>query len=165
MRSGGIQAALGLAQLERIDDIVARKRSQFAWYEERLSDLDGVKLNAEPPHIKNNFWMVTPTWRRPDLQKEVVISRLAEMEIDSRPFLSIHWFSIPAYAQRVRKRRKLEEAKQGGVCGWSTGNQPTLRRCGLTEKARSAESGDAFRQIPYWSFVRLGTMPNAYSSR
>jgi perosamine synthetase len=53
------QAALGLAQLERIDELIARKRQIFHWYRDELMDLAGVTLNREPNGSVNSYWMVT----------------------------------------------------------------------------------------------------------
>ena len=44
-----LQAALGQAQLDRIDELVAGKRQIFAWYRDRLADHPLLTLNAEPP--------------------------------------------------------------------------------------------------------------------
>ena len=44
-----LQAALGLAQLERIEELIARKRLIFQWYRSRLQSVPGVQLNVERP--------------------------------------------------------------------------------------------------------------------
>ncbi len=46
-KMSNIQAALGLAQLERIEELVARKRQIFSWYQENLRDCENLQLNAE----------------------------------------------------------------------------------------------------------------------
>src|SRR5262249_5542041 len=46
-KMSALQAALGLAQLERIDELVSRKREIFGWYRRGLAGLGA--LNAEPP--------------------------------------------------------------------------------------------------------------------
>jgi perosamine synthetase len=58
-KMSSMQAALGLAQLERIEELVSRKRQIFSWYQERLAGLEGLTLNEEPPGTKNSYWMVT----------------------------------------------------------------------------------------------------------
>lgn len=58
-KMSSMQAALGLAQLERIEELVSRKRQIFSWYRERLAGLEGLTLNEEPPGTKNSYWMVT----------------------------------------------------------------------------------------------------------
>jgi perosamine synthetase len=58
-RMSGLQAAFGLAQLERIDELVGKKRQIFRWYEERLRGVPGLTMNIEPPGTFNTFWMAT----------------------------------------------------------------------------------------------------------
>jgi perosamine synthetase len=97
-RMSALQAAVGLAQTERIEELVARKREIFRWYEERLSGVPGLSLNPEPAGTKNTYWMVTVLldpalgWR-----KEQVQACLDEAGIDARPFFH-PLSSLPAYA-------------------------------------------------------------------
>ena len=51
------QAALGLAQLERAEELVERKRQIFYEYKEKLSSISEITMNPEPEHIKNSFWL------------------------------------------------------------------------------------------------------------
>lgn len=95
-KMSAMQAALGLAQLERLDDLVGRKREIFGWYQDRLSK--HVQLNAEPPGTRNSYWMVTAVvppdsaLRTPDL-----MAGLDARGIDTRPMF--HCLSeLPAYA-------------------------------------------------------------------
>ena len=97
-KMSSMQAALGLAQLERVEELIARKREAFAWYQEELAGIDGVHLNAEPAGTRNVYWMVTPVVS-PELgvSKSALIEALAKEGIDSRPFF--HPLSaLPAYA-------------------------------------------------------------------
>ena len=97
-RMSAMQAALGLAQLERVEELIARKREAFGWYREALSDLPGITLNAEPAGTRNGFWMVTIV---PDasygITKEDLVVRLVERGIDARPFF-YPLSELPAYA-------------------------------------------------------------------
>ena len=96
-RMSSLQAAFGLAQLERLDELVAKKRQIFRWYEERLSGVPGLLLNAEPEGVLNTFWMVTPVWDRAlGVSKEAVIEHLSGRDIDSRPFFH-PLSSLPAF--------------------------------------------------------------------
>ena len=92
-----MQAALGLAQLERLDELIAKKRSIFSTYEKQLATLP-ITLNAEPPDTYNSYWMVTAvldgelsmdTW---EVREALQISG-----IDTRPFFH-PLSSIPAFA-------------------------------------------------------------------
>lgn len=111
-KMSSMQAALGLAQLERIEELIARKREIFAWYEKELANVEGVMLNYEAPGTKNTYWMVSivlhPSFGLP---KERVMARLSERSIDSRPFF-YPLSSLPAYehlqqAHEARQRNHV----------------------------------------------------------
>jgi len=53
-----LQAAIGCAQMERIDDLIASKRRIFAYYADHFRDLP-LKMNPEPAGTVNGFWMPT----------------------------------------------------------------------------------------------------------
>lgn len=104
-KMSSLQAALGLAQIERVEELVARKRQIFAWYAERLSGVEGLTLNAEPPATRNSYWMVTAIVDSGfGLDKTALIAQMAQRGIDCRPFF--HPLSaLPAYSH-------LESARQ-----------------------------------------------------
>ena len=55
-----IQAALGCAQLQRIDELVSGKRAVFARYRDALlTELPGAAMNPEPEYTVNSYWMPT----------------------------------------------------------------------------------------------------------
>lgn len=56
-RLTNIQAALGIAQAERIEDSVARKRHMAALYNKGLKDIAGLQLPVERAGTKNVYWM------------------------------------------------------------------------------------------------------------
>ncbi|MEA2235599.1 MAG: perosamine synthetase [Thermoanaerobaculia bacterium] len=97
-KMSSMQAALGLAQLERVDELVDRKREIFQWYREKLADRPELTLNDEAPGTKNAYWMITVIVD-PELgvSKEELIHQLREADIDTRPFFH-PLSSIPAYA-------------------------------------------------------------------
>ena len=107
-KMSGMQAALGLAQLERVEELVSRKRLIFSWYEKELSALEGVTLNYEAPTTKNTFWMVTIVLDRSfGITKEHVMGLLRKRQIDCRPFF-YPLSSLPAYANCTQ----AQEAQQ-----------------------------------------------------
>lgn len=97
-KMSSMQAALGTAQLERVEELVTRKREIFAWYAEELAGLPGVTLNHEAPGTKNTYWMVTAVLDESlGLRKERLMELLASEGIDCRPFFH-PLSSLPAYA-------------------------------------------------------------------
>ncbi len=91
-RLTNLQAALGLAQVERIDDIVARKRRIGRAYAERLAGLEGVTLQPEEPWAESVYWMVgLVLGEETGLDAETCAERLAERGVATRPFfLGMH---------------------------------------------------------------------------
>lgn len=111
-KMSSMQAALGLAQLERVKELIARKRQIFGWYQEQLQGMDGIVLNQEAPGTKNTYWMVTALInQRYQASKEQIIDSLAEQGIDCRPFF-YPLSSLPAYeatdaAEQARLRNHV----------------------------------------------------------
>lgn len=56
-RMTNIQAALGVAQLKKIDFLVGKKRELAAFYLENLKGIPGLELPVEKPYAKNVYWM------------------------------------------------------------------------------------------------------------
>lgn len=57
-RMSNVQAAFGCGQLQRVEELIARRRDIMHAYRARLTDLP-VALNTEPPDTVNCFWMPT----------------------------------------------------------------------------------------------------------
>jgi len=108
-KMSSMQAALGIAQLERIEDLINKKRLIFKWYRDNLSNFEGISLNSQPPGTKNTYWMVTAIIdRKFEFSKEQLIEIMRERGIDCRPFF-YPLSSIPAYkdfAQSAQARGK-----------------------------------------------------------
>jgi perosamine synthetase len=111
-KMSAVQAALGLAQLERIEELVAKKRQIFAWYKEILSGVEGITLNYEAVGTKNTYWMVTAIAEpRLELEKSGMIRFMAKKNVDCRPFF-FPLSMIPAYknheeATKAQKRNRV----------------------------------------------------------
>jgi perosamine synthetase len=115
-KMSSMQAALGLAQLERVDELIERKRQIFDWYkeafgEDALGEGDWLTLNSEAPDVKNTYWMVTAIVD-PSLgvTKNELMESMSQSGIDCRPFFH-PLSSIPAYektaqAAEARARNK-----------------------------------------------------------
>jgi perosamine synthetase len=94
-----IQAALALAQIRRLDDLVNHRRKIFQWYNERLKNIDGLTLNFEHPNVFSTYWVVTVIIdQKYNLKKEDLLRLFSELNIDCRPFF-YPASSMPAYEQ------------------------------------------------------------------
>lgn len=85
-RMPGLNAALGLAQLERLPGILDRKRRLAASYHEALADLPEIIALTEPRRTRSNYWL-NALLLRPDRESllEPLLERLHSEGILARP--------------------------------------------------------------------------------
>lgn len=96
-KMSSMQAALGLAQLERIDELVTKKREIFSWYRKALADWNLGSLNPDVPGLFNSYWMTTLLLDASlGIKKETLVPRLRQQGIDVRPFF-YPLSAIPAF--------------------------------------------------------------------
>ena len=114
-RMNGVTAALGVAQMERIDALIEYKRTIFGWYQARIGNLAGITLNTEPAGTENSYWMVTtildPAF---GLDKFRMMAEFSRRNIDTRPFFS-PLSSLPAYEKHAASRRFVTAQDRGQV--------------------------------------------------
>ncbi len=102
-KMSSMQAALGLAQTERLDELITKKRQAFRWYQERLSGLDGVRMNNPGPDVEASYWMASIVWdERYGFNKKELAQKLKQLDVDTRPFFS-PLSSLAAYASLADK--------------------------------------------------------------
>ncbi len=111
-RMSSLQAAFGFAQLGRIDELIARKREIFSWYQSRLAGIPGLRLNAEPLGYYSTYWMTTLVLDEGlGLNSQALMAALAAKDIDTRPFFhplsSLPAFGATAEAVAASRRNKI----------------------------------------------------------
>jgi perosamine synthetase len=85
-KMSNIQAAIGCAQVERIEDLIARKREIFLTYQNALADLP-LTMNPEPAGTRNGYWMPTvATHPSRNLGRPELLKKLKSNNIDGRVF-------------------------------------------------------------------------------
>ena len=87
-RMTNMQAALGVAQLERIDQIVEKKRWIGKTYNDLLQDLDMINLPVKSTNYCKNIYWVYAITLKDDYPKTAnqIMSELGEYKIGTRPF-------------------------------------------------------------------------------
>ncbi|MCY0093350.1 DegT/DnrJ/EryC1/StrS family aminotransferase [Hoeflea ulvae] len=86
-KMANVSAAIGCAQVERIDELIAGKRRIMELYRALLSGVDGLSLNAEPDGTVNGYWMPTVVFDRDTgVTRETLISAFQAADIDARVF-------------------------------------------------------------------------------
>jgi len=86
-KMSNIQAAIGCAQVERVEKLIGRKREIMQYYRECLGALPGVSINPEPTGTVNGAWMPTVVFdAQTGVTREKLQEAFAEENIDSRVF-------------------------------------------------------------------------------
>jgi len=91
-RMTNLQAALGVAQLERIEEFIDKKRRLGEYYRQRLEKISGVRFQTEKPWARSVYWMYSieldPLL---GIDAEILCQRLQQKGIGTRPFfLGLH---------------------------------------------------------------------------
>ena len=135
-RMSNVQAAIGLGQLERVDELVEAKRRVFNWYAEELDGVAGVTLAREASWARSIYWMtsirVDPEF---GLSRSEMRSALLEAGVDTRPV-------FPAISRYPMWSNRQEPGRVADAIGSSGINLPSgvcLRRHEV------ARVGDAIR--------------------
>ncbi|MEG3618535.1 DegT/DnrJ/EryC1/StrS family aminotransferase [Magnetovibrio sp. PR-2] len=108
MRMTNIQAAVGLAQVERLDDFITKKRKMGAAYLDALSPIEGIQLPLDKTDYAENVYWVFPIVLDDDIgfDAEEAMQKFAEYKIGCRPFF---W---PMHEQPVLRDMNLFEGEQ-----------------------------------------------------
>ena len=130
-KMSSMQAALGLAQLERLGELVARKRQIYSWYREELADWNAGFLNPDVDGLYSSYWMTTFVLS-PDLKitKETLVEDLRKRGIDVRPFF-YPLSAIPAFRETpgaIEARRRNTTAYSVTACGINLPSALALER-------------------------------------
>jgi perosamine synthetase len=97
-RMTNLQAALGVAQLEKLDILIEKKREIAKIYMNQLRDVDGITLHPEMPWAKNVFWLYSILIHEKSfgINRDELISKLAQRGIETRRFFyPVH--TMPVY--------------------------------------------------------------------
>lgn len=106
-RLTNIQAAMGVAQMERLDEFIARKRKNAPLYKTLLCNTPHVQFLWEKPWAKSNFWFYTV--RVPKTHQRSLMNYLLSKKIQVRPLWKpIH--TLPMY--KKFQTYKIKEAQK-----------------------------------------------------
>lgn len=92
-KMSNVQAAIGLGQIERIDELVNKKREIFSYYKESLSDLD-VSMNPEKDNEKNSYWLPAVVAKGlVESDRDKILEAANSKGVGFRPF----FYSLPRF--------------------------------------------------------------------
>ena len=86
-RMTNIQAAIGLAQLERAEELINCRINNARYYSSKLNKIEGITLPPEMPWAKNVYWMYSiMIGENFGISKDGVMAKLKELGIETRSF-------------------------------------------------------------------------------
>lgn len=86
-RMTNLQAAIGCAQMERVDEIMAKRQVIFDWYKKYLGEIDGIRINQTANWATNSYWLICLENQAWNLQsRDQFMVELKKRGVDSRPF-------------------------------------------------------------------------------
>lgn len=83
-----LSAALGLVQIKRIEELLARRDQVAAWYNQRLADVELIERPTVVPHTTRMSWFVYVVRIKAPADRTAVMGRLAEVGVPSRPYFT-----------------------------------------------------------------------------
>jgi perosamine synthetase len=107
-----VTAALALAQVERIEELVAKKRRIFDWYYEKLKDVPELKLLKEKPWCRSNYAYPSVLLNTKKITNQDLITKLGQWNIYGRvafPRMS----GFPMYERRFPNPEAAKVEKYG----------------------------------------------------
>jgi perosamine synthetase len=111
-RMTNLCAAIGVAQLERVDAFIERKKRIAALYRSGLRGTP-LAMHAESPDGVHSHWMVTVLVECPD-DRDALRAHLSAAGIETRPvFYPIH--TMPMYSSRYQRHRVAEDIAWRGI--------------------------------------------------
>tara|TARA_B110000971_G_C20017512_1_gene504684 strand:+ start:419 stop:1570 length:1152 start_codon:yes stop_codon:yes gene_type:complete len=91
-RLTNIQAAVGVAQLEKIQLFIKKKKDIYSFYKKKIDKISGLKLAERPKYADNNNWMMTIIIKENfRYKKDILIKKLLKKNVQTRSmWLPIH---------------------------------------------------------------------------
>ena len=86
-KMSNLQASLGCAQIERVDDLINKKIKIFEWYKSQFEKYDFIDMNFTQKGCKNSYWMPTVVVdEKINFNRDILINQMNNKGINVRPF-------------------------------------------------------------------------------
>jgi perosamine synthetase len=93
-RLSDVACALGLAQLERLDELLADRARVASWYREALADIEGLELPCPDQGEARRGWFVFVVQLPRGIDRDAAVGTLGELGVSSKPYFpAIHLMS------------------------------------------------------------------------
>jgi len=111
-RMTNIQAAMGLAQLEKLHEHKLKKKNNYKYYQGKLQNIDGLSLAINPSYADNNCWMYPLGVKREEYgrSREELIEMFLKNGIETRPLWYLNHKQKPYQhcgQYRIEKAKEL----------------------------------------------------------
>ncbi|RCS58217.1 DegT/DnrJ/EryC1/StrS family aminotransferase [Parvibium lacunae] len=111
-KMSNLQAALGCAQLQRVDELVARKREILHYYRQAFAHIPAISMNPEPVGTQNGAWMPTlVVSQEAGITTDQMRAAFQAQAVDARVFF--HPLSTLPFIQQTPQPTSLSLAERG----------------------------------------------------
>lgn len=148
-RMTNLQAAVGCAQLERVNEVIENKRRVAQLYAKQLSGLPELQLPVEKPYARNVFWMYHIVLREFSRgERDTLIRDLSERGIETRPAF------IPYNQQEIFLQKNMTHpdvcpvANRIADSGLYLPSSPNLTENEIQYVSRELKDALRYRRIP-----------------
>lgn len=101
-RMTNVQAAIGLAQLEKLEEFIKIKKFNYELYTEKIKDIDGLDLIDFREGIRPNYWFYSLIINEQyPLNRDEVIGLLSKQNVQARPVWGLISDQIPYLNSRT----------------------------------------------------------------
>ena len=117
-RLSNLQAAIGVAQLEKINDYIDMRRNNNRLYKNLLREINGINFQPEKEGCKNIYWMnaavIDP--EKFGVDRDKLINKLLEYGIQTRKFF------VPMHKQPALQKYGCDKSETYPVSNWLSKN-------------------------------------------
>ncbi|MBN2304358.1 MAG: DegT/DnrJ/EryC1/StrS family aminotransferase [Anaerolineae bacterium] len=139
-RMDEMSAAMGLVQLTRIEELLAKRAQVAAWYNERIDTISGVDKPYIAPTTTKMSWFVYVVRFDPKIDRNRMLGYLKDVGVPSRPYFT------PIHLQPFYQDM-----------GWKRGDLPNTERAGDTYLALPFSSVMTREQVEYVCYqIQMG---------
>ncbi len=112
-KMSNLQAALGYAQMQRVENLVERKIEIFNIYKKKFSKIKYIDINSEAEYVKNSYWMPTIILdEKLNLSRNKIIKEMNAKGILLRPFF-YPVSTCPEFNEAVKNNISIKLGKNG----------------------------------------------------
>ena len=141
-RMTNLQAALGVAQLECLEDFICHKKDNYEFYKDRITKIKGLRLLDFAPKIRPNYWFYSLQIGEDfPLDREELMAFFGERKIQTRPIWGLIHEQRPYWGSRsyrIEKAYSYRESILNLPCSSNLPKEDVERVLEVLEEARQA---------------------------